>query len=116
MKMPRLQLLSVALLSCAFCGCTTTADRAPVVGLPPSLTVEARRDYDRVIREYARVKKGWTEEEYSTKLVRVSSGIVVFSLVHRDDTGANATVGGGKSIELHIDTVKKVVVQELGYQ
>jgi hypothetical protein len=116
MKMPRLKLLPVAVLSCAFFGCTSTADKAPVVDLSPSLTAEARRDLDRVVREYARVKKGWAEEEYSIKLVRVSSGVVVFSLVHRDDTGSTASVGAGKSIELHIDTAKKVVVQELGYQ
>ncbi len=97
--------------SLALAACGHVSELEPHVGPPPNLSSSEQSAFEGVIREFARAKK-WSPEEYSIKLVGAYSRIVVFSLAHRDDT----TVGGGKSVELHIDRSKKTVVRELAYQ
>ena len=108
---PRTSSISVFLTSLAVAACSHVTEVEPQVGPAPHLSVSEQSAFERVIHDLARAKQ-WSPQEYSIKLVGGYSGIVVFSLAHRDDT----SVGGGKSVELHIDRAKKKVVRELAYQ
>ena len=98
-------------ISFAVTACVHVEEVEPRVGPPPSLSSVDQNTLERVVRDFAQTKK-WLPDEYSIKLVGGYGGIVVYTLAHRDDT----TVGGGKSVELHIDRATKRVVRELGYQ
>jgi hypothetical protein len=101
----------VLVTSLALAACGHVSEMELQVGPPPKLASSEQSAFERVIHDFARAKK-WSPEEYSIKLVGAYSGIVVFSLSHRDDTA----VGGGKSVELHIDRTKMKIVRELAYQ
>lgn len=88
----------------------------PVLGPPPELTRESRRELENEIRKHVRREKHWADAEYEIKLKGGYSKVVVIDLIHRDDTGANARVGGGKSGRLHISLVSKKILKELGFQ
>ena len=103
--------ISVVVTLLALTACSHVSDVEPQVGPPPSLTSHEERAFERVIRDFARTKK-WSPEAYSIKLVGGYSGVVVFSVAHRDDT----TAGGGKSLVLHIDRAKQRIIHELASQ
>src|SRR5471032_3373675 len=93
-KMTPLRLLFTILLLNAFFGCASAPDKEPKIGPPPNLTMAARNEFDRIIHEYARTKKGWSQEEHSIELVGSYSNFVLFTRHHRDDIGPLATAGG----------------------
>ena len=68
-----------------------------------------------VAHDYIRETKKWKEDEFRIEVVSEKKDhLVVVDAVHLDDVRGEK--GSNKSVQLHVDTVKKVVVKELGYQ
>lgn len=67
-----------------------------------------------VARAYIRATKKWRESDFEIEFLRREpNGLVVVDAVHGDDLKQK---GSNKSVQLHIDLMKLLVVKELGYQ
>ena len=66
---------------------------------------------------YLTQEKGWESAEYTLVPTdrKDDMGHLIVNARHRDDE-AQVAPGGGKSVELHIDTTAKRVVRELHFQ
>lgn len=65
-------------------------------------------------REYVTTVKRWKDNEFDIQMVEERPGnIVVVDAVHADDLLAK---GSNKSIQLHINVVRRSVIKELAYQ
>ena len=68
-----------------------------------------------VAHDYIVQSKKWKDNEFRIEIVSTSKDdIVVVDAVHVDDL--RGTKGSNKSVQLHVDIVKKAVIKELGYQ
>ena len=75
-------------------------------------------DIVKIVRDYISEKEGWAVDVYTitSKNVSDKEGNLIVNVIHKDDQKGVYHFGGGKSVELHIDIVNKVVVRELHFQ
>jgi hypothetical protein len=70
-----------------------------------------------VARDYIAEKEGWPDAAYTVENTwrRDDEGNVIVNVVHKEDLKSHS-VGGGKSLEMHIDLQRKEVVKVLHFQ
>jgi len=70
-----------------------------------------------IAREYIMAKEGWSPDAYMVKdtSTRDRAGNLIVNVIHKDDLKP-PTVGGGKSVQLHIDMEGQRVVKILHFQ
>ena len=116
-KHRRLILLRAALISLAICSgilALALVLRRPGTQRSP----RAQDDPAAVVaREYVTAKEGWPASAYTVENThaRDDEGHLIVNVVHKDDLNS-LTVGGGKSLELHIDVEKWRVAKVLHFQ
>jgi len=68
-----------------------------------------------VARAYIQQTKKWKDDEFQIEIIaHKDNNTIVVDAVHIDDLRGGK--GSNKSVQLHVDTLNKVVVKELGYQ
>ncbi len=70
-----------------------------------------------VAREYVTAKEGWPATSYVIENTGEldANGNLIVNVIHEDDTKGDY-VGGGKSVQLHIDIGRRQVVKVLHFQ
>jgi hypothetical protein len=71
-----------------------------------------------IAREYIAAKENWQASAYTVENTQKldSEGNVIVNVVHKDDLDRGYCVGGGKSLELHVDLRKRQVAKVLHFQ
>jgi hypothetical protein len=82
---------------------------------PPPAGMEDPADV--VAREYITAKEGWPASAYTVENTHTwdGDGNLIVNVIHKDDL-TGLTVGGGKSLVLHIDLEKRRVAEILHFQ
>jgi hypothetical protein len=116
-KRRRLILVGAAVISLAVCFSISALalmlrhpDTPPFTGTEDPAAV--------VAREYVAAKEGWPASAYTVenRHTRDNEGNLIVNVVHEDDLKNPMVVGGGKSLELHIDMGKRRVAKVLHFQ
>lgn len=68
-----------------------------------------------VVVKYIEATKAWPPGDYSIQRSRAEGETIVFEVIHKDDLERRSP-GGGKSIEVYVDTRTLQVSKELGFQ
>jgi outer membrane biogenesis lipoprotein LolB len=103
-----MQLLALVLL-CA-CG-SELQSQEPTVTKSDQLIQQAKT----VVDSYVRNSKQWQRNDFQIEFNRKEGAALVFWVLHSDDKTAKSP-GGGKSIEVYVDPVKREVFKELAFQ
>lgn len=88
---------------------------ASVGGLKVSAEPNDDAKVREVVAKYVAATRLWPPSDYAIQRSRTEGKSVVFSVVHKDDE-ASVSPGGGKSIEVHVDTSTMEVSKELAFQ
>jgi len=99
-------------------GCKTAGAAGTRSDSPPKATPgQPYPEEEKIAREYVLTVKRWSEHDFKIRFEKaVSDSDVVFRVVHKDDTGPIMSAGGGKSIEVVVDSKLRKVVREFRFQ
>ena len=68
------------------------------------------------VENYIVKSKKWEKGSFQVELNRKEGTTLVFWVLHSDDRTASTTLGGGKSIEVHVDPISSRVLKEFAFQ
>lgn len=102
---------SLGLASIVFAGTPSYAN--PLNEMAPSAAQESKHAVS--IKKHIERTKEWADSEYRIEFNRRENDTSVYWVIHEDDRAA-ASAGGGKSIEIHVDSDTLEVLRELAFQ
>jgi|SRR5882724_9257194 len=68
-----------------------------------------------LVEKFVDKTREWRKDSYRIQLVRRDGSTLVFWVIYADDQ-KSAIPGGGKSFEVHVDTVNRRVIDEYHFQ
>jgi len=68
-----------------------------------------------LVEAYVSKTKGWPRDDYHIQFDRNEGEVIVFLVVHAEDE-SSMIPGGGKSVEVYVNSDKLEVIKELGFQ
>jgi hypothetical protein len=78
------------------------------------VTSNEKRLYE-LVSNYISDKKGWPNESYRIEQKEKKDNILIYWVIYKEDE-KNLYLGGGQSVELHVDSSDMKIIKELAFQ